>query len=44
MDIPQNLLYTEDLEWIKIDDDSATNADDNNVGKEDSTIVNKENS
>ena len=31
-------------EQAKIDDDSATNADDNNVGKEDSTIVNKENS
>jgi len=23
MDIPQNLLYTEDHEWIKIEDDSA---------------------
>ena len=28
----------------KIDDTSATNAEDNNVVKEDSTIVNKENS
>ena len=28
----------------KIDDNSAANAEDNNVGKEDSTIVNKENS
>ena len=31
-------------EQAKIDDDSAANADENNVGKEDSTIVNKENS
>ena len=28
----------------KIDDNSAANSEDNNVGKEDSTIVNKENS
>ena len=29
-------------EPAKIDDNSATNADDNNVVKEDSTVVNKE--
>ena len=31
-------------EKAKIDDNSAANAEDNNVVKEDSTIVNKENS
>ena len=31
-------------EQTKIDDNSAANAEDNNVVKEDSTIVNKENS
>ena len=30
-------------EPVKIDDNSAANAEDNNVVKEDSTIVNKEN-